>query len=200
MEIDDDWEECYGAFTFNKAKFPDIKGLTDWLHEKGFTVSLWVHPFIDKECESYYNDAKANGRLVSDKNGNSDLTWWNSLLNQGAYVDFTKPDVAKWWSDRLTNLRKSSGIDSYKFDAGETSWIPKNSVLNATSKEYPSKITVEYAKTVSRFGDLIELRTGFGTQTLPSFIRMIDKDTEWTHRNGLPTLITTLLQVEKAYM
>lgn len=26
-------------------------------------------------------------------------------------------------------------------------------------------------------------------------MRMIDKDTEWTLNNGMPTLITTLLQV-----
>lgn len=34
------------------------------------------------------------------------------------------------------------------------------------------------------------------TQDLPIFVRMIDKDTYWTFENGLPTLITTLLQVK----
>lgn len=33
------------------------------------------------------------------------------------------------------------------------------------------------------------------TQELPIFVRMIDKDSEWNFENGLPTLITTLLQM-----
>lgn len=130
-----------------------------------------------------------------NKHNNSDTTWWNSLTNQAAYIDFTKPAVAKWFSDRLKDLQNSSGIDSFKFDAGETSWTVKNPVLNATAKEYPMKITTDYVKTVSQFGDLVEFRTGYGTQNLPTFMRMIDKDTEWSFDNGLPTLITTLLQV-----
>jgi len=36
---------------------------------------------------------------------------------------------------------------------------------------------------------------GWRSQDLPIFVRMIDKDTRWTWNNGLPTLITTLLQM-----
>lgn len=50
-------------------------------------------------------------------------------------------------------------------------------------------------KTVSKFGGLVEVRSGQFTQELPVFVRMIDKDSGWTMNNGLPTLITTLLQV-----
>lgn len=195
FELDDDWEECYGALKFNTSKFSDIKSLTDWLHSKNVRVTLWIHPFINKNCKGYYEDAKAEGRFVRDKNNSTDTSWWNSLADQAAYIDFTKPAVAQWFVDRLKDLQINAGIDSFKFDAGETSWIPKNPVLNATAKEYPMKITTDYVKTVSQFGDLVEFRTGFGTQKLPTFLRMIDKDTEWTLNNGLPTLITTLLQV-----
>lgn len=198
FELDDDWEECYGALKFNTKKFPNIRSLTDWLHSQNFRVTLWIHPFINKNCKGYYEDAKASGKFVLDKNNNSDTSWWNSLENQAAYIDFTKTDVAKWFSDRLKLLQTVDGIDSFKFDAGETSWTPKNPVLNATAKEYPYKITTDYVKTVSKFGDLVEFRTGYGTQSLPTFIRMIDKDTEWTLNNGLPTLITTLLQVNSS--
>ena len=64
-----------------------------------------------------------------------------------------------------------------------------------TSKEIPHKITIDYVKTVSKFGGLVEVRSGQFTQDLPVFVRMIDKDSGWTMNNGLPTLITTLLQV-----
>jgi myogenesis-regulating glycosidase len=196
FELDDDWEICYGSLTFRQSKFPNIKKLTDDLRASGFKrITLWIHPFINKDCTQWYNEAKDKGYLVADHNGNLDTQWWNSEKGQAAYVDFTKPDAAEWFSKRLRDLATSSGIDSYKFDAGETSWTPPDPVLNGIGKEHPSKITQDYVKTVAKFGSLVEVRAGQNTQFLPIFVRMIDKDTEWTLQNGLPTLITTLLQV-----
>lgn len=197
FELDDDWEECYGALTFNTQKFPNIKSLTDTLHGKGFRVTLWIHPFINVKCEKYFNDAKSKGRLVADHKGNVLTQWWNSGRGEAAYIDFTKTETAQWFYDHLNALLASSGIDSYKFDAGETSWTPQDPVLNATGKQHPHQITVDYVRTVAKFGPLVEVRSGHSTQDLPVFMRMIDKDTEWTLENGLPTLITTLLQVLK---
>lgn len=56
-------------------------------------------------------------------------------------------------------------------------------------------MTTAYVRTVSKFGPYVEVRTGQGTQDVPIFVRMLDKDSEWTFENGLPTLITTLLQL-----
>lgn len=56
-------------------------------------------------------------------------------------------------------------------------------------------ITAAYINTVARFGSQIEVRSGHGTQSLPIFLRMLDKDSNWSWDNGLPTLITTLLQL-----
>lgn len=62
---------------------------------------------------------------MEDHNGNTDATWWNSAINDSAYIDFTKPEAAKWYTDRLKTLQEEAGIDSFKFDAGETSWLPQ---------------------------------------------------------------------------
>lgn len=96
------------------------------------------------------------------------------------------------------NLRDESGIDSFKFDAGETSWAPRNPHLQGTTALSPSSLTRAYIYTVAQFGDMVEVRSGQGTQDLPIFIRMIDKDSRWDWNNGLPTLITTLLQLNMA--
>lgn len=61
LEIDDDWEVCYGALTFNKTKFPNVRNLTSYLKSNGFRVTLWVHPFINKGCEPWYSEAKQKG-------------------------------------------------------------------------------------------------------------------------------------------
>lgn len=60
-ELDDDWEDCYGALTFRTSKFPSIKTLTDLLKAKGFNVTLWIHPFINVACEPWYTDVSNLG-------------------------------------------------------------------------------------------------------------------------------------------
>ncbi|XP_037945974.1 myogenesis-regulating glycosidase [Teleopsis dalmanni] len=195
LEIDDDWEDCYGALTFRKNKFPDIKKLTDDLKEKGFRVTLWIHPFINKNCTAMYEEAKSKGYLVLDHDGNADTQWWNSIRGDAAYIDFTKPEVQNWFKQRLQRLQTEDGIDSFKFDAGETSWVPPDPVLEGELNTSPHQITEDYVRTVGSFGSMVEVRSGQGTQDMPIFVRMIDKDSEWNWKNGLVTLITTLLQM-----
>lgn len=67
--------------------------------------------------------------------------------------------------------------------------------FNTDLEDHPLAITKSYIRAVSIFGPIVEVRSGQGTQDLPIFVRFIDKDSEWTYRNGLPTLITSLLQM-----
>ncbi|XP_055638896.1 myogenesis-regulating glycosidase-like [Toxorhynchites rutilus septentrionalis] len=195
-ELDDDWEVCYGALKFNTKKFPNIKQTVDSIRAKGFPrVTLWIHPFVNKGCEPVYSEAKRYGYFVADHNGNPDTQWWNSMKGEAAYIDFTKPEVAQWFTRRLQAILDESGIDSFKFDAGESSWSPPDALLNGPRAQHPYLIVEDYLRAVAMFGDLVEVRSAHSTQDLPIFVRMIDKDSEWNWNNGLPTLITTLLQM-----
>lgn len=110
-------------------------------------------------------------------------------------IDFTNPKAVDWWLGRLNQL-KELGIDSFKFDAGETSWLPQAPKLAAAQNLQPAIYTHNYTNILaSHFGNGIEVRVGWRSQKLPIFVRMIDKDSKWTWNNGLPTLITTLLQM-----
>ena len=53
LEIDDKWEACYGDAKFDLTKFPDPARLVTNLKAKGFRVTLWIHPFVNLECESF---------------------------------------------------------------------------------------------------------------------------------------------------
>jgi myogenesis-regulating glycosidase len=75
------------------------------------------------------------------------------------------------------------------------SWSPTDPIFNTKALEYPHRIVKDYVRTCAKLGDLVEVRSAQGTQDLPIFLRMIDKDTEWTVNNGLPSLITTMLQM-----
>lgn len=64
IEIDDGWEICYGSLTFDPSKFPNIRRLTNHLKARGFRVTLWAHPFINKDCEPWYSEAKRHGCVL----------------------------------------------------------------------------------------------------------------------------------------
>ncbi|XP_015109889.1 myogenesis-regulating glycosidase [Diachasma alloeum] len=197
LEIDDNWETCYGSATFDTKKFPNITRLADTLRKKGFRNTLWIHPFINIGCEPAYSYARNNSYFVKNSDGSTYTTWWQG--NNGAgVIDFTNPKAVSWWVGRLKALERL-GIDSFKFDAGESSWLPQISELAGAPGLKPGIFTKDYVNALAiNFNSMIEARVGWDSQDLPIFIRMIDKDTRYTWNNGLPTLITTLLQMNLA--
>lgn len=69
----------------------------------------------------------------------------------------------------------------------------QDSRLNAPVELHPIALTTAYLQFASRFGTFIEVRSAQNTQHLPIFVRMMDKDSKWTKKNGLATLIPALL-------
>ena len=205
IEIDDNWEVCYGdaVFDVGENKFPNVEKMIDTIkNEFGYRVTLWIHPFVNLECPSWQTVAvPPQSFFVRDKKGKEGIGnlpglvwWWQGVL--ASYVDFTNPEAVSWWSSRLEHLRQEYGIDSFKFDAGESNWLPSSILLNdkVDKSTWPAAFTTAYVDAVSKFGPMIEVRVGRRTQTYPIFVRMLDKDSNWGFDNGLKTLVTTLLQ------
>jgi hypothetical protein len=42
VTIDDNWSEDYEVWKFRRDRFPDPKATVDELHERGFSMMLWV--------------------------------------------------------------------------------------------------------------------------------------------------------------
>ncbi|XP_050669638.1 myogenesis-regulating glycosidase-like [Leptidea sinapis] len=63
IEIDDLWESCYGSQVVDSRKFPDLKNTVESLKSKGFRVTIWLHPFVNKGCEPWYSEAKGKGNI-----------------------------------------------------------------------------------------------------------------------------------------
>ena len=81
-------------------------------------------------------------------------------------VDFTNPQSRDWWTGRLEELRSNYGIDSFKFDAGESNWLPSSIKLDDSIPRdlWPAAFTKSYVETVANFGPMIEVRVGRRTQ------------------------------------
>ncbi|KAH1021222.1 hypothetical protein HUJ04_010761 [Dendroctonus ponderosae] len=121
LEIDDSWETCYGSQQFTEEKFANIQNTVNTLHEDGWRVSLWIHPFVNDDCEENSAIGKRLGYFVHNPQNETNAVWWNS--DYGHQIDFTKPAAAQWWSDRVKSIQESIGMDSFKFDAGEVDYV-----------------------------------------------------------------------------
>lgn len=151
IEIDDKWETCYGDLKFDTKKFPDAKKMTQELNALGFRTTLWVHPFVNLDCEEY---KKGHDYFIKNRFNKSQVaiqTWWNG---NGAHIDWTDHYAREWFVDRIQQLKNSSGLDSFKFDAGEFGWVNRSYQLSdEIIHKTPSVFTQLYAETVSRLGN-----------------------------------------------
>ncbi|KAL1505265.1 hypothetical protein ABEB36_004866 [Hypothenemus hampei] len=192
LEIDDMWESCYGSQEFDKTKFANITNTVKALHDDDWRVSLWVHPFVNDDCENNSDIGKSLGYFVQNPANESNAEWWNG--NYSHQIDFTKSTATKWWTDRLKAIQETYDIDSFKFDAGEVDYVNQPGVFQDV-EHAPNILTENYIAACVEFGDLIEVRSSFRAQRYGEFIRMLDKDSTWDLNNGLASLITTLLQL-----
>jgi alpha-glucosidase (family GH31 glycosyl hydrolase) len=188
MEIDDRWQVHYGDISFDPARFPDPKGMIEQLHAKGFKVTAWVIPFLDPESAAFA-EGQAKGYLVRQPSGEPYLVgWWQG---RGGLLDVTNPRALEWFKERLEKLRAETGLDGYKFDAGEAVFYP----ADALSAEliHPNEFTHRYIEFIGQNFSLTEVRSGWFNQTAPIFFRQWDKWSTWGVDNGLHSVLTGLL-------
>ena len=119
--IDDTWQLGYGTWEFDPRRFPDPKGMCDKLHRMGFTVMLWMCPWVSPDTPAYraianYGPFRGPGGFLLDKDGEPFLdAWWNG---KSALVDMTHPKGREWMEGQLARLVKEYGADGFKLDGG----------------------------------------------------------------------------------
>ncbi|CAB0012512.1 unnamed protein product, partial [Nesidiocoris tenuis] len=189
LGIDDGWETCYGSQIVNTTKFPDMKKLIDQLHEMNLTVTFWVHPFINVECEAH---ERLSDHLVRYDNGTIvDTVWWNG---KGALINFLNESTTEFYTERLRKLQEDYGVDGFKFDAGEISYVYD---LNQHFKiDVPNMYTKKYVEMAAKFGPIGEVRVGAGTFDQPIRQRLQDTNSSWSiEEHGLKAVIPAMLQL-----
>ena len=74
----------------------------------------------------------------------------------GAALDVTNPAAVKWYSGHLQRFRKEFGVDSFKFDAGEVSYLPPR-LKTAEPLHNLNRYTMLYIIMAASFGRMIEV-------------------------------------------
>lgn len=156
------WMRAYHwcDFIWDPATFSDPKGMLQRYHDKGLKICVWINSYIAQQ--SYlFEEGKEKGYLVKKKDG---TIWQTDLWQPGmALVDFTNPEAAKWYQDKLKVLL-DMGVDCFKTDFGER--IPVTDIAwynGADPNSMHNYYTYLYNKTVF---ELLEKEKGKGNAVL----------------------------------
>jgi alpha-D-xyloside xylohydrolase len=125
-------------FTWDPDVFPDPAGMLKRLKARGLRISLWINPYI-AQASALFAEGKEHGYLL--KRANSDVWQWDLWQPGMGLVDFTNPDAARWFSDKLRVLL-DMGVDCFKTDFGER--IPTDVVYHDGSD--PERMHNYYAQ------------------------------------------------------
>ncbi|KAG9354389.1 hypothetical protein JZ751_001096 [Albula glossodonta] len=193
LELDDRYTSGYGEFNFDPIKFPNATDMFRQLEVDGFLVSLWTHPFVNYDSVNFGIGLK-RGLFVRQPEGKLPalVSWWNGV---GAILDFTNPAAREWYSSQLCALKdKYASVISFKFDAGETSYLPQQFSTFVPLRD-PSLYTRRYTEMAIPFRERAELRVGYQSQNISCFFRIIDRDSVWGYELGLKSIIPAVLTI-----
>lgn len=187
LMIDDGWSDYYGKWIFNGEKFPHAEEMIAKLHDNGFSVMLWICPYITPDTLQY-RQAKALDILIKNQNGTPLITeWWNGY---SAALDLSNSAGIKWLDEQLEALR-AIGVDGFKFDGADVNYYPDGMVTfgNVTPNEM-ARLWCHYAEKFP----FNELRMAFKAGGMSLMQRLCDKPHDWG-REGVEALIPdTLMQ------
>lgn len=192
LELDDRYTKGYGEFEFDPVTFPNATYMFQKLSNDGFEVTLWTHPFVNYNS-SNFGVGVERGLFVREPTGQLPalIRWWNGI---GGILDFTNPETREWYASHLRALKSKYAIASFKFDAGETSYLPQQ-FRTFMPLHDPSVFTRRYSEMAIPFNDRAELRAGYQSQNISCFFRITDRDSVWGYDLGLKSIIPTVLTV-----
>jgi alpha-glucosidase len=104
------------VFHWNPDKFPDPAAFAASYRAAGVRLIANIKPCL-LDDHPLFGEARAKGLLIADAEGEPIWTqFWDGL---GAYLDFTRPETAKWWRTKVTAELLDVGIEATWNDNNE---------------------------------------------------------------------------------
>lgn len=169
-----------GDFTFPEGgKWPDPKGMVDWLHSLGIRILLWQIPVLkvleaphaQHEADHAHFTGSGFGVREADGTPHKVRPFW---FRNGYIWDVTNPAERDWWLNKRAYLLDDVGIDGFKTDGGEHMWGTDTRFADGRTgaelwNEYPQLYTSAYYEFAREKRDgLTFSRSGFtGSQRAP---------------------------------
>lgn len=117
IHLDTDWYEnpwiC--DYQFSRNRFPDPEAMLKEAEEKGFHITLWQMPYIEKGKEylnPVYEEGYQKGYFACREDGTADFAH--------GLIDFSNPEAVKWYQEKLLGPLLEMGVSAIKVDFGES--------------------------------------------------------------------------------
>jgi len=114
VTIDEGWtrpEAAFGDWTPDERRFPDLRGLIDWLHARGYRVRLWVAPLLVNEGSLAAKSLPADCFLTGAGGARVRQVGRNALV-----LDPRVPGAHQRIAAILERLTREYNPDAYKVD------------------------------------------------------------------------------------
>lgn len=193
--IDEGWHTRYGIWEFDLAKFPHPKEMIDELHSMGFTVMLWVVPYMTPDGYEFLraasNDAFLNTDghkhpfLKTDKGDVAIISWWNGY---SAVLNMCEESDRAFLRAKLEHLMRDYGVDGFKFDGGSIGLYSPDNIINGAQTAYTAEqLNIAWNEFGEDF-EYHEYKDSFKRGGKPVIQRIRDRGHNWNN-DGIRTLI-----------
>lgn len=198
--IDEGWHTRYGLWEWDFHKFPDPKEMLRELHAMGFTVMLWVTPFVTCDGKAFttatdksFNPENFKNIFLRNKAGDVALVkWWNGI---SAVLDLRKECDREFLDSKLRRLMQDYGVDGFKFDGGSFYTYGKLALANGEPADDADAKALNIAwNDFGRRYTFHEYKDTFMGMGKVSIQRLCDRKPLWD-KDGINTVIPcSLLQ------
>lgn len=199
LMIDEGWSVGYGTWEFDFHKFPDPKTMIDELHSLGFTVMLWVVPYVTADGRDYLGHVfpltstllgkEFEPRLIRQPNGKVALIeWWNGV---SAMLDLGDDNDRRYLEGRLKHLMETYGVDGFKFDGGNIASLTHSQWVTAPPEKTPEELNKAWNDFGAKY-EYHEYKDTYDRSGKATVQRTRDRDHSWDS-DGLNTLIPYVL-------
>ena len=104
------------VFHWNRDKFPDPAAFVASYAEAGVRLVPNIKPALLRS-HPRYDEVAAAGLFVADEDGTPvEAQFWDEV---GSYIDFTKPQAARWWREQVATALLDQGIEATWNDNNE---------------------------------------------------------------------------------
>jgi len=187
------------------GRWPDPKGLFEYLHDNGLKVLLWQIPikkYLNRQTHPQKDaDEKymlKNGYVVKKKDG-TPYRMPEGWFKESLLMDFSNEEAREWWFSKRKYLLEI-GVDGFKTDGGE--FVFGDELLFADGKTgdemrnlYPNDYIEAYYKFANNFkcGDAMTFsRAGYmGAQNFPAHWAGDERSTFDAFKRSLAAGITS---------
>ena len=182
LMIDEGWSEDYGVFDFYPGRFEAPEKMIEELHNMGFTVMLWVTPYISPDSHAF-RELRDTAYLIRDSSNEFAVRkWWNGF---SCVLDLSNPGARQWLKGKLDYVCARYGVDGFKFDGGDPYMYCAGD--NTYIRQLPQNHSAEYSRFASQY-PFNELRSVWNMGGQPLVCRLHDKMHSWDH-DGLNCII-----------